>query len=69
MRWPWTRRRPVPPPAADDVADAVEARQHAEAALERDRARTAEVRRVTSAAREHRAVNHFAQLIAETFRG
>lgn len=68
MRWPWsTRHHPPPPP--DDVADAVRARQRAEAALERDRARSKEVRDVTERSRRHGTVNHFAQLIAETFRG
>jgi hypothetical protein len=68
MRWPWsTRHQPPPPP--DDVDDAVRARRHAEAALRRERERSQEVRDVTAQSRRHGAVNHFAQLIAETFRG
>ena len=67
MRWPWSKD--VPPPPSADVDDAVRARRRAEAALERDRARTKEVRDVTAASRRHGTVNHFAQLIAETFRG
>lgn len=68
MRWPWSpKQQPAPPP--DDVADAVRARRHAEAALRRERERSKEVRDVTAESRHHGAVNHFAQLIAETFRG
>lgn len=68
MRWPWSQEHepPGPPP---DVADAVRARRRAEAALERERMRSQEVRDVAAASRRHGAVNHFAQLIAETFRG
>jgi len=67
MRWPWSKD--VPPPPSADVDDAVRARRRAEAALERDRARTKEVREVAERSRRHGTVNHFAQLIAETFRG
>jgi hypothetical protein len=68
MRWPWIKEQPsLPPP--DDVDDAVRARRHAEAALRRERERSKEVRDVTAQSRRHGAVNHFAQLIAETFRG
>jgi hypothetical protein len=68
MRWPWSIKH-QPPSPPDDVADAVRARRHAEAALERDQARSREVRDVTAQSRRHGTVNHFAQLIAETFRG
>jgi hypothetical protein len=68
MRWPWSSRH-QPPPVSEDVGDAVEARRHAEQALARERARTREIRDVTEKSRRHGAVNHFAQLIAETFRG
>jgi len=67
MRWPWSKSQPPQPP--DDVADAVAARRRAEAALERERRRIKEVRDVAAQARQHGAVNHFAQLITETFRG
>ena len=68
MRWPWsTKYQPPPPP--DDVADAVRARRHAEAALEQERKRSKEVRDVAAQSHRHGAVNHFAQLITETFRG
>lgn len=68
MKWPWsTQHQPLPPP--DDVADAVRARRQAQAALERERERTKEVRDVTAQSRRHGTVNHFAQLIAETFWG
>ena len=68
MRWPWsTKYQPPPPP--DDVADAVRARRRAEAALEQERKRSKEVRDVAAQSRRHGAVNHFAQLITETFRG
>jgi hypothetical protein len=68
MRWPWSKDLP-PEPISDDVDDAVQGRRHAEAALERDRARSQEVREVSERSRRHGTVNHFAQLIAETFRG
>ncbi len=69
MKWPWTRKPRRAAPASDDVADAVAARRHAEAALARERAREREVHTVSAAARSHRTVNHFAQLISDTFRG
>jgi len=74
MRWPrWWRRSPTPRAAVSmpdpvDVADAVAARQRAEALLARDRRRGAEIREVTTRARREAAANHFAQLIAESFR-
>lgn len=68
MRWPWSSKR-QPPPVSEDVGDAVRARRRAEEALARDRARSREIRDVTEKSRRHGTVNHFAQLIAETFRG
>lgn len=67
MKWPWSKDHPPPPP--DDVGEAVQARLRAEAALERERQRSKEVRAVADQSRRHGAVNHFAQLISETFRG
>lgn len=69
MRWPWNRPKPQPTPPADDTAEASEARRRAEQALRQDRARSGEVRRVADQSRRHRRVNHFAELIDETFRG
>jgi hypothetical protein len=68
MRWPWSRKRPAPQ-VSGDVADAVAARRRAENALARERRRTSEVRDVAATSRQHGAVNHFAQLITETFKG
>jgi len=73
MKWlPWRRHRPRSRPAASmpdpvDVAEAVAARQRAEALLERDKRRGAEIREVTAKARREAVTNHFAQLIADTF--
>lgn len=75
MRWPpWARRfrrAGIPATGSDpvDVADAVASRQRAEALLERDRYRGQEVREVAARARELRARNHLAQLIADSFQG
>lgn len=69
MRWPWVRRRePVCPPPSDDTTEAARARAAAEQALRRAREQTGEVSRVASQSRQYRRVNHFAELIAETFR-
>lgn len=67
MRWPWGKDHPPAP--SDDTAEATRARRHAEAALERERQRSREVREVAAQSRRHGAVNHFAELIAQTFRG
>lgn len=71
MRWPWTRReRRAPcPPVSDDSQEAAQARIQAEAALMQAKQRSGEVRQVASQSRQHRRVNHFAELIAETFKG
>lgn len=70
MRWPWSRTpKPKADPMPGDVAEASEARRRAEEALARAREQTGEVRRVAEQSRRHRRTNHFAELIAETFRG
>jgi hypothetical protein len=70
MRWPWiSRRQAADSVPDDDVEDAAAARRRAEAALRAAKDRTTEIRAVTDRALHHRRVNHFAQLISETFRG
>lgn len=70
MRWPWQRNRVEDGPApSGDTAEAVRARQCAEQALQRTKDLSAEIRRVADASRSHRSINHFAELIGETFRG
>lgn len=69
MRWPWSPKLPRPQPTSDDVADAVASRRRAEKALASDRERSGEVHSVAAASRRNGAVNHFAELIIETFRG
>lgn len=69
MRWPWNKREKAPEPMSDDVDEAVRARRRAEEALARDRARTREISVETGRAVRHARVNHFAQLISETFWG
>lgn len=69
MRWPWSRRNESGPPVSDDVDEAVDARRCAEEALERTKGQSEEISAVAERARLHRRVNHFAELIGETFRG
>lgn len=69
MRWPWCRREDDVPAVSDDAAEASEARRCAELALELSKERSDEIREVAAMARSHRRVNHFAQLIDDTFRG
>jgi hypothetical protein len=69
MRWPWNKREKAPEPVSDDVDEAVRARRHAEEALARDRERTGEIRAESNRSLHHARVNHFAQLISETFWG
>lgn len=69
MRWPWSTRRDEAEPVPDDTDEAVEARRRAERALLEARRQTGEIRDVRDRSLRHQRVNHFAQLIAETFRG
>jgi hypothetical protein len=69
MRWPWSRKQPEAEPVVDDIEEATRARRHAERALERAKEQTNEVHRVAAALRRHGRVNHFAELIGDTFRG
>lgn len=69
MRWPWTRKPQAADTAADDTEEACRARRRAEKALLDAKAQTGEIRAVRDRAVHHQRVNHFAQLIAETFRG
>lgn len=69
MRWPWTSRKPLADPESDDSAEAAAARRRAEAALLEAKQQTGEIRAERDRALQHRRVNHFAQLISETFRG
>lgn len=69
MRWPWSNRNQQAEPVPDDVEEATRARRRAEEALEAAKEQTGEVCRVAAEMRQHRRVNHFAELIGETFRG
>lgn len=69
MRWPWSPRQPASKTAPDDAEEAAAARRRAEEALAAAKEQTGEVRRVADAMRHHRRVNHFAELIGDTFRG
>lgn len=69
MRWPWSQEPDCAPEVSDDAAEATQARVDAEAALERTKGRSEEIAAVAAASRTHRRVNHFAQLIEDTFGG
>lgn len=69
MRWPWSNRGHEAEPLPTDVDEATEARVNAEQALRDTIERSGEVRKVSEASRRHGRVNHFAQLISDTFRG
>jgi hypothetical protein len=69
MRWPWNKRERAPEPVADDADEAAAARRRAEKALLDARRQTGEIRAVRDRSVYHQRVNHFAQLISETFRG
>ena len=68
MRWPWARIKKSEQPKSD-VAEAVNARQKAEAALTEAHEQTEEIERVVAQSRWNRRDNHFADLIAKSFRG
>jgi len=70
MRWPWWKRRnPDRLPASDDAEQAAEARLNAEEQLLRARRRAPEVREIAEQLRQHRRVNHFAELLGQSFGG
>ena len=69
MRWPWTSRQQPAEPVPDDADEAAAARRRAEQALLEARQQTGEIRAVRDRSVHHQRVNHFAQLISETFRG
>jgi hypothetical protein len=68
MRWPWSTPAKESPVPDNDINEAIVARRRAEAALRRTEEISGEIRRVTDRSAKHRRGNHFAQLIAETFR-
>jgi hypothetical protein len=69
MRWPWNRKPQQAESVPDDTEEACRARRRAEEALREAKEQTGEIRAVRDRAVQHQRVNHFAQLIAETFRG
>jgi hypothetical protein len=69
MRWPWSRKQPKAEPVVDDIEEATRARRHAERALEQAKGRTGEVRQAAADLRRNGRVNHFAELISDTFWG
>lgn len=68
MRWPWSTPAEESPVPDSDIGEAIVARRRAEAALRRTEEVSGEIRRVTDRSAKYRRSNHFAQLIAETFR-
>ncbi len=72
MTWswpPWKCRRadkPQPEPS-DDVEEAAKLRRREQASLERDRANGGAVRDLAERLRRHREINHFAELIGDSF--
>ena len=69
MRWPWTCRKQPVDPMPDDAREAAEARRRAEAALRAAKRLTPQIKEERDRSMRHGRVNHFSQLIAETFRG
>lgn len=61
--WPWHRRNPT-----EQDESARRAREHAEQALEMERRRLDEATEVAERLRRWRERNHFADMIAESFR-
>lgn len=52
-----------------DLGEAIEAKTKAEQALAQAIDQSGEIQQVAARSRRHRNVNHFAELISETFRG
>jgi hypothetical protein len=70
MRWPWQQRRPSTAcPSSVDAEEAAQARAKAEEDLRRTHEKTAEVRELAEKLRQHRRVNHFAELFGRSFEG
>lgn len=70
MRLPWPRRPPAPTVRpSGDTDEAVQARRRAEEDLRRTHEQTAQVRELAEQLRRHRRVNHFAELITQSFEG
>jgi hypothetical protein len=71
MKWPWSRReaaaqQTTPSP---DIDEARRARCSAEAQLEQTKERSSEVEELAEKLRQHRRVNHFAELFGKTMGG
>jgi hypothetical protein len=69
MRWPWRRRRTAPARPPSDADEAEQARRKAEEDLVRTLEQGDAVREVADQLRQHRRVNHFAELFGQTFEG
>lgn len=69
MRWPWSGKQPTADAVPDDTQEATRARERAEAALRAAKQQTGEIKAVAERSMHHQRVNHFAQLISETFWG
>lgn len=69
MRWPWAGRKRAVEPMPDDAQEAAAARQRAEASLRAAKQLTPGIRKERDRSMHHQQINHFAQLISETFRG
>lgn len=68
MNWPWSTPAKQTPMPDSDIDEATAARRRAEDALRYTREVSGEIKRVTDRSATHRRSNHFAQLIADTFR-
>jgi hypothetical protein len=69
MRWPWQRRKPETRCPSDDSHEAEQARLQAEEDLAKTLAQSAAVREVADQLRQHRRVNHFAELFGQSLEG
>lgn len=69
MRWKWWQRPPTLPAPPPDADEATRARIRAEKQLRETQQQTEAVRELAACLREHRRVNHFAELFTRTFEG
>lgn len=70
MRWPWQKRRSdAPRSASGDVDEAERARRKAEQDLVRTLEQSEAVREIAAQLRQHRRVNHFAELFGQSLEG